>query len=213
MRGTDLSEEGERSFWPGVVLQGRWDGVENDPVLWECWFEITGGEQQRERREAGKGCGKVGKALPLLIHREKAVPLLSTPSRAQGKALACSSTKRADGKTEEVVVTPGQRNTGLICTLDAAWWAWPYGFRENHGGWGGSSQEAALQQEGRIMGWKEPLNSASLSKLFFICASGSLPFKRDTWASLSLKFLHYFIVDVSVKEPCFNFCCTFERWH
>lgn len=33
MRGTDLSEEGERSFWPGVVLQGRWDGVENDPVL------------------------------------------------------------------------------------------------------------------------------------------------------------------------------------
>lgn len=92
------------------------------------WSFESAGLRQQEQSSRGKGEKQgraVGRALPLLIHREKAVSLLSTPSRAQGKALACSSTKRTDGKTEEVVVTPGQRNAGLICTLDAAWWAWP----------------------------------------------------------------------------------------
>lgn len=103
------------------------------------------------RRRAAEGAERSREGL---CRREKAVSLFSMPSRAQGKALACFSTKRADGQTDEVVGTPGRRSAGLICTLDTALWAWPYGFRENHGGLGVAPRKPPLNRKAESWGGK-----------------------------------------------------------
>lgn len=154
----NLSEEGERSFWPGVVLQGLWD-VENVLVLWECWFEITGGEQPREQREAGKGCAASpqGEGSASVLHakqgtRQASDLLLNIEGRWIDR-WGSGNTRKEKCRAH---LYPRYSTVGLALWLQREPWRL-----------GGSSQETALQQEGRIMGWKEPLNSVPLRVLTF----------------------------------------------